>query len=112
MTISSVFSKHSWVVYALSMFVFVRKPIPDSRILTSAPPAYPALVLLSPWVIPWAQGAVEAQPVLFHQMNDVLAPNITPKFAAESLLTLCGQHTAPFLLFGVEHPPRVFKPVS
>lgn len=50
--------------------------------------------------------------MLFHQLNDVLALNITPKYAAESLLTPCGQHTAPFLLFGVEHPSHVFKPLS
>lgn len=48
MTISEVFSEHPGAVCALDVFVFVRKPLADCRILTPAPPACPALVLASP----------------------------------------------------------------
>lgn len=48
MTVSEVFSEHPGAVCALDVFVFVRKPLADCRILTPAPPACPALVLASP----------------------------------------------------------------
>lgn len=48
MTLSNVFAEHPGAVYAFNMFVSVRKPIPDSGILTPAPPACPALLLAFP----------------------------------------------------------------
>lgn len=85
----------------LSRVCVCKEALPDSRILTPAPPACAAPLLAFPPCCSVGSKAVEAQPALFHQMSDVLALNVTPRCAAESLLAPCGQHTAASPLFVV-----------